>query len=132
MGQEWHASKDERLLREARRLLRLALTHTNLRESPFALMPALDARHSLDENLARPFARRCCVPALLDEVRHAMRMTWVFSNVADIPVFSAWFALVLIRIETRVLGHSETVLFRPEPKASDSEVTDGKGTEQPV
>ena len=33
MGQEWHASKDERLLREARRLLRLALTHTNLRES---------------------------------------------------------------------------------------------------
>ncbi len=61
-----------------------------------------------------------------------MRMTWVFSNVADIPVFSAWFALVLIRIETRVLGHSETVLFQPVPNASDSEVTDGKGTEQPV
>lgn len=114
MGQNWNSSAEERLIRHARRLLKLALSHTSLKSSPLAYLPALDALRSLDEHLEAPLTRRAKVRHVLDAARHAMRMTWMTSNIRDIPVLSAWFILVLSRIEVRALGGVETILLRPE------------------
>jgi len=127
MGQNWHASTEERLIRHARRLLKLALSHSSLPSSPLAYLPALDALRSLEEQLEAPVARRSRVRHVLDAARHAMRMTWMASNLRDIPVLSTWFILVLSRIEVRALCGVETILIRPEHARSSGAAGDSSG-----